>query len=126
MIKKDNFMCGKGKKVTSVCERESGKESFKAGHRDGGKKKMLILSSCYLLLLLISFLILRFLSFFSAGSRMQARATGRAESEGETREEMLSVDEEEEKARDEERRELGTRFDPCLLINLSERDRKGA
>ena len=68
----------------------------------------------------------RFLSFFSAGSRMQARATGRGESEGETREEMLSVDEEEEKARDEERRELGTRFDPCLLINLSERDRKGA
>lgn len=32
-------MCGKGKKVTSVCERESGKESFKAGHRDGEKKK---------------------------------------------------------------------------------------
>lgn len=39
---------------------------------------------------------------------------------------MLSVDEEEEKARDEERRELGTRFDPGLLINLSERDRKRA
>lgn len=39
---------------------------------------------------------------------------------------MLSVDEEEEKVRDEERRELGTRFDPCLLINLSERDRKRA
>lgn len=37
---------------------------------------------------------------------------------------MLSADEEEGKARDEERRELGTRFDPCLLINLSERDRK--
>lgn len=39
---------------------------------------------------------------------------------------MLTVDEEEEKAREEERRELGTRSDPCLLINLSERDRKRA
>lgn len=41
------------------------------------------------------------------------------------REEMLSVDEE-EKERDEERRDLGIRFDPSLLINLSEQDRKRA
>lgn len=39
--------------------------------------------------------------------------------------EVLS-DDEEEKARDEKRRKLGTRSDPSLLINLSERDRRRA
>ena len=42
------------------------------------------------------------------------------------REEILSADEGKKKAGNEERKKLGSDFDPCLLINLSEPDRKRA
>lgn len=59
-IREDNFMCGEEKKVTSlcVCLWESGKDSFKAGHRDAKKD---IHPLHFYLLFLILFLIPYFL-----------------------------------------------------------------
>lgn len=114
-------MCGEEKKVTGLCVCEKVAKNL-LKQATGMQKKDIHPLHFYLL-----FLILFLFPYFLRGLGNIGLGHGTRRESGRTREEALSVDaEEEEKARDEERRELGTRFDPCLLINLSERDRKGA